>query len=440
MKLKNFTAITLALLSISVKLNAQSPAREFVPFTQFLARTKAMDSSHMRMQSSRVRDSRSFDAMRKHVLSMYEGVHVSHSFVQGASHVDCVPIAEQPTIRQLGLKAIEEAPPESMLATHKAEEDKSAGLSSSPTFPEDSVQGMDEFGNQAFCEAASIPMRRIEMEELMQFPTLEDFFRKKPAGSLTAEEAPATAGATHKYSIFRQYVDNAGANSSINLWSPYVNTSVGQIFSLFQQWYVGGSGAALQTAEVGWQNYPAKYGDQRSRLFIYYTADNYVHTGCYNHDCAAFVQTSNTATLGGAFTNYSVYGGTQYDFSAQFYLYNGNWWLAIQGTWIGYYPGSLYRGGQLSRFAQRIDFGTETVGTTTWPGAGSGAWSTAGWSRAAYQRNLYYIRTTGGTVWDSLSPIDPSPACYNTSGPYYSSSAGWGIYFYAGGPGGSGCQ
>ena len=144
--------------------------------------------------------------------------------------------------------------------------------------------------------------------------------------------------------------------------------------------------------------------------------------------------------MGGGFATYSTAGGTQYDYVFQFRLYNGNWWLAVQGNWVGYYPGSLYNGGQLTRFAQRIDYGVETVGTTNWPGAGSGYWGTAGWDYAAYQRNIYYFNLSSTTVWASLTPVQPSPACYNTAGPYYSSTAGWGVYFYAGGPGGANCQ
>ena len=76
--------------------------------------------------------------------------------------------------------------------------------------------------------------------------------------------------------------------------------------------------------------YPALYRWCRnSRLFIYYTADNYSTTGCYNLSCGAFVQVNNSWYFGGGFSNYSTYGGAQYDFSAEYYLYNGNWWLAL---------------------------------------------------------------------------------------------------------------
>ena len=89
--------------------------------------------------------------------------------------------------------------------------------------------------------------------------------------------------------------------------------------------------------------------------------------------------------------------------------------------------------------AQLIEYGTESVGSTWYPPEGSGNWASSGWSYAAYQRNLFYINLSATTVWDSLTPAMPSPGCYSISGPYFSSSSGWGIYFYEGGPGGTGC-
>jgi Neprosin len=122
-----------------------------------------------------------------------------------------------------------------------------------------------------------------------------------------------------------------------------------------------------------------------------------------------------------------------------FYLYEGNWWLAIQGNWIGYYPGSLYRGGQLAHYATEIQYGTEGVGSNVWPGEGSGNSASAGFGHAAYQRNVYYINLSNSGVPASLKAYEPSPNCYQISGPFYSTTPQWNHYFYEGGPGGPGC-
>ena len=426
--------ITAVLVMAAGALSAQERVREFEPFNRFMERTRFASSMDLRSPRSKVRGAAAFNEMHRHLLKTYGVVEVKHSFVREGSHFDCVPVNQQPAVRELALESIAEAPPQALQPNAGAAEMSARAVEELP---------VDEFGNAMGCEASTIPMRRIGLEEMTRFGSLHEFLSKKPevpAAADGTEIAPAVNAQAHKYAYMQQQVDNLGGNASLNIWTPYVDTARGEIFSLSQEWYVGGSGAATQTVEVGWQNYPGKYGSQSPVLFIYWTADNYSATGCYNLECGAFVQVSNAATIGASLGVSSVAAGAQYDVSARFYLYAGNWWLAINGNWIGYYPGTLFRGGQMTRFAQSIKFGTESVGTTTWPGEGSGYWSTAGWSDAAYQRNVFYADTTGTLQWANLTAVNPSPACYTASGPYWSTTSGWGVYFFAGGPGGAGCQ
>ena len=428
-------------------LHAQSSGHEFVPFKQFLEHTQTVKSYNLIRPGTSMQQVTAIEEMRQHILSRYEGIEVTHSFVLGSSHFDCVPTLQQPSAREFGLDRTASEPPQALLARPAADNDPAA---EGPTYPAslvDREKASDEFGNSTRCEADTIPMRRITVEDLAQFSTLREFFQKGPDGAGRALQPVSIATpaaqdlSSHRYSRMYQTVDNLGGNSNLNIWSPYVDMARGEEFTLSQEWYLGGSGDSLQTVEVGWQNYPRFNGDQNSRLFIYWTADNYNATGCYNLDCPAFVQTDSSVTLGADFgSSYSTLGGAQYDFSAQFLLYDGNWWLAIQGKWVGYYPGAIYRGGQLSKYAQQIQFGTESLGTTVWPGEGSGEWSTKGWSQSAYQRNLFYVNTDGKPTWDTLLQWNSSPKCYSVSGPFSSKSSGWDVFFYEGGPGGSGCQ
>src|SRR4029078_8932627 len=131
------------------------------------------------------------------------------------------------------------------------------------------------------------------------------------------------------------------------------------------------------------------YGTQNPVLFIYYTADGYQNTGCYNLSCGAFVQTNNTLHIGAGWSTYSTSGGSQYSVQLAYVLYNGNWWLRYGSTWVGYYPGKLWGNANLPHHAQEIDYGAETVGTsnnTSWPQMGSGRFASQGWQFAAYQR------------------------------------------------------
>ena len=47
---------------------------------------------------------------RRHLLKLYEGVQVSHSFFEAGHYVDCVPISQQPSLKGRGEQAAK-APP-----------------------------------------------------------------------------------------------------------------------------------------------------------------------------------------------------------------------------------------------------------------------------------------------------------------------------------------
>ncbi len=443
-------ALLIALVTLTGRLNAQSN-NEFVPFDRFVEDTRTVRSNQMFRADSRVREASTLEEMRGHVLRMYEGVHVTHSFVQDSAHFDCIPVEQQPTARLFGLDSIAQEPPQSILMGYAAGNDDAAEGPTNQASQANPVSAADEFGNSTTCEEHTIPMRRITMTEMAGFSSLREFFQKgstEPRRGVDGEFiAPSSPSDGHKYSIMYQNVNNLGGGSSLNLWDPSVQTSRGEVMSLSQQWYTAGTGASTQTAEVGWQVMPGYWGTTKAVLFIYWTARDYDQVkypgsqggGCYNMKCAGFVQTSAAYTLGAAFTTYSTPGGAQRDFSAEYHLYNGNWWLAINGTFIGYFPGSIYQGGQLSKNAQSIQFGTESVGSPIWPQEGSGYWATSGFGYAAYQRNVFYHDMSGNAIQPTLKPYTPSPACYSISGPFKSNSTGWNVYFYEGGPGGPGC-
>lgn len=415
-----------------------------VPFQQFLEEVRvARPEAFEKAQGTQVQDKLEFGKMRQHILSLYEGVDVEHSFLLDGQVFDCVPVAQQPSVRQLGLdKAELEAPPPALADADQNPPERGLERATSPL-----TQGLqDAFGNAVSCAEGTIPLRRVTLKEMTRFRTLEQFFHKVPdEEGLSDDDAPKAPVATHKYAHAYQVVKNYGGNSWLSLWSPAVNTTLGQIFSLAQHWYVGGSGKSTQTVEGGWQAYPGKYGTSKSVLFIYWTADNYTNTGCYNLDCAGFVQTNSNWALGGTWTSYSTRGGAQFSFQMQWKLNAGRWWLYLQGAGsyeaVGYYPVSIYRGGRLAHYADKVDYGGETVGTTRWPPMGSGAFAIAGPGQAAYQSHIFYIKTLTATegVWTSLKVVQASPACYRLIFAPASSTNTDGSYFYFGGPGGGSC-
>jgi len=412
-------------------VSAQSGPAEFVPFRNFIDQTATANAdNYLGQPASKVKDAAAFEEMRQHILNMYQGVDVNHSFVLDSAHYDCVPTMQQPAVRKYGIKKLA-SPPDSVPA--KAS-DSNIDLTSSL----DHENQFDAFGNSTHCEDDTIPMRRITLETMTRFQTLQQFFQKSPAEQAPQQEGKLGPGAAHKYSYAYQWVNNLGGNSNLNIWSPYVNTSLGEVFSLSQEWYVGGSGSGTQTEEVGWVVYPAMFGDEYSHFFIFSTPDDY-NTGCWNNSCGDFVQTKDAGLLGARFNpTSSTLGRQQIEFSSEYQLYKGNWWVSYNGTFFGYYPGSMYKGGQNTKHAQLIEYGTEGVGTTVWPPEGSGDWPSKGWEYAAYQRDIFYINTAGKGVWASLTPDIPSPNCYSIGGPF-SGSGDWTVYFYEGGPGGKNC-
>ena len=440
MQHRRYRILSAAAAFFALTASSTLHAQQFVKFSDFLQSTKTIDANAvLALPTTKAVDTPSIEEMRQHVLALYDGVDVTHSYVVGSETIDCIPIMQQPAVRMLGLTSIADAP--SAPAGAPGEVSPSATLPSQ--LPEGKTE--DAFGNSLGCQSGTIPMARVTLEQIAHFPTLHDFFTKGPekAGQAKDPNVVPPATAAHKYVFYYQSVNNHGDEADINLWRPYVYTDLSDTFSLAQSWTKGGSGASTQTAEVGWQNYPGLYGTEDSVPFIYYTADDYDKTGCYNLTCGKFVQVSKIITFGAPFsaTSYSVHNDTtQYYLPFQYKFANGNWYLFYNGTEVGYYPGAVYNKGQLTKYSTLLEFGSESVGTTIWPAEGSGLFGAAyGYDQAAWQRLLFYINTSNVSVWDSLTYDAPSPACYTGSAPHFSTTAGWGVYFYFGGPGGAGC-
>jgi hypothetical protein len=124
-----------------------------------------------------------------------------------------------------------------------------------------------------------------------------------------------------------------------------------------------------------------------------------------------------------------------------FFLYESNWWLFLGGrsvqAAVGYYPSSIYKGGQMSKNATDLDYGGETEATNDWPQMGSGAFADTSWQHAAFDFDIYYLPNTSIGLPVALNANQPTPKCYTIS--ILSGPEPWNEYFYFGGPGGKGC-
>jgi len=143
------------LISLLIALSTGS-ATDPIPFESFIQSViHATATDFLGHSGFKVDDAASFEEMRQHILSMYSGVHVNHSYVLDGQTFDCVPIDQQPSVRTRGSKKI--APP--------------------PTSQQNAVRSASS------CEEHTIPMRRITLQQLASFRTLKESFRKSPTGN-----------------------------------------------------------------------------------------------------------------------------------------------------------------------------------------------------------------------------------------------------------------
>ncbi len=417
---------------------AQSPSGplgivEHARFVDALA--SATYQGHRATPDVRVADETEFERMRAYALSLHRDLDVAHSFVDSTGQVfDCVPLDQQPSRR--GQSGPIPVPP-----------DLGSVLDGGPVarpIPAPPVHRTlhDRHGNVAECPPGHVPIRRITLDEIARFRTLEAFRSKAPRRSRLDDPSVPVADLSknHRYAYTHQLVANLGGHNFLNVWSPTVGDK--QIFSLAQHWYSAGSGAAHQTLEVGWQVYPQKYGHAQPVLFIFFTNDNYNQSQVYNLEGPGFVQTVGAWRIGGALSPVSS-GAAQYELEVAVYLHDGNWWLYLGGTSaanaVGYYPTSIYNGGVMATSAAEITYGGETVceAAGTWPPMGSGEPAENGWQHAAYQRDVFYFPTDGGARYATLTGETPSPACYTQV--VGTARPPWNTYFFFGGSGGGDC-
>jgi hypothetical protein len=420
-----------------------TPDNKIMSFSEFINSLQSAKHEHfLAREEVGISDETEFTRMKSYLVQHYEGVEALNSFVdENGSIFDCVPIEKQPSVRRNG-QSVAKPPDFPVKETKNAlDEHRYSTAVSSPL----NANLKDRFGNALNCPPNTVPIRRITLDDMTRFGSLENFFQK---GGVRPYRTPNTMRSIiaevpmkyfHHHAIAEQQVDNLGGHSSLNVWTPPIDEQLGQVFSLSQQWYVG-LGPPLQTFEVGWQVYPNLYNGLNPVLFVGYTADAY-RNFCYNQSCTSFVVTGNKSLLGGAIVPSSIQGGIQKSLEVSVLLHQGNWWVYVGGfevsNILGYLPTSAYAGGPMASCANKIQYGGETCVAnreTNYPNMGSGLFANAGWQNAAYQKDIYYISLNGQTTDPSLTTLVNSQ-CY-TSIVARSDDPNWADTVWFGGPGG----
>jgi hypothetical protein len=300
----------------------------------------------------------------------------------------------------------------------------------------------------------TVPVLRKKLDSLGYTKSLKKYLSKTRGHRImrlrnAAFPAPEEDG-SHRYGSSGQSILCFGGEGQLSCFDPYTESS--DDFSLIQIGLSNSDLGFLQTVEAGWQEMQDLTGDWVPHLFTYYTTNGYSddgdNKGGYNRDVDGWVQYDGTIFPGTTFTPYSARGGAQFKITIKYQLYEGNWWFACQGRWIGYYPASLFMGNQsvfstLGDHADHIGFWGEVfdsddVSGRTSTDMGSGYFPDAGWTWSAYMHNLLVQTDRAGATmvdYDGSGEIyESDPDMYGIEG-HFKSGSNWGSYVYVGGPG-----
>ncbi|OWM85310.1 hypothetical protein CDL15_Pgr028097 [Punica granatum] len=153
------------------------------------------------------------------------------------------------------------------------------------------------------CPKGTVPIVRATKEDLL----MAKYIPRHPGSHMETEYSPNSDDIPGQHSaMFEFRRPTRGAKASISNWNPAVSS---EQFSLAKISVVAASGADLNNVQAGWMSYDSLYPDS-TRLFIYWTADGYQKTGCYNLLCPGFIQVSSTLPIGSPVQS-SQYGGAQ---------------------------------------------------------------------------------------------------------------------------------
>jgi hypothetical protein len=387
---------------------------QLIPFADFIKQTSCASVGSFQRAGSRA-DSAEFERMRSHILRLYDGLRVAHSYrTPNGVLFDCVPIDQQPGLRREGggfhkLAALPDIPPLPRL------NGQSSARRCGPLRAQERPDPEHVHVTRCECPDGTIPMRRSTLEEMTRFATVEHFLQRGKFRTMSGT-------GIYRHAIVEQNIVNFGAEATLNVWNP--STPDGT-HSISQLWILGIAGSVTQTVEVGWtvDRLVSNTSGTNSTLFIFWNPGVGGSGGSYNLEGGAFTQVYHAVQFGADFPSYSQPGGPQAEWTVGYIRdpSNGNWvmysWNGNAVQPIGYYLQSLYGGGPLASSGTVVQFGGEVK--TASPSSmhsgqmGSGEFASAGPGRAAYQTQLAYCDNNQNLVWCDLFPPTPeAPSCY----------------------------
>jgi hypothetical protein len=305
--------------------------------------------------------------------------------------------------------------------------------------------------------AGTVPILRPDISRLTRRVSLDEFLTKRGGAIVNKKRRNAQPTDPDPAGYFHNTDSQDGTfygwDGILSIWDPKINTPEGDgsDHSILQVWLQNYDKPHLQSVEGGWTVDESLNGDDKPHIFTYYTVNGYTqdgdNKGGYNRVNDGWKQHSSSVFPGIRVGPISAFGGTQWDISMKFKLHKQesgkvNWWVAVQGKWIGYYPASLFDGG-LGHHVDWIGVGGEVYSGLGNPEhtkdqMGSGHKAADGWRKAAFLRNLRNQTDMSGAMVNNNGTATSNVATPGGADPYtiqmhMNSGGSWKSYFYVGG-------
>ncbi|XP_019184770.1 PREDICTED: uncharacterized protein LOC109179734 [Ipomoea nil] len=204
------------------------------------------------------------------------------------------------------------------------------------------------------CPRGTVPIRRKNGVEIRKKPTI---FRRDKGSD--GDEKLSVLHQNHSLAILLTYgYRYLGAKGDFRVHTPHVEADDEYSTSRVAL-SDGGPSSDYEEIQSGWAVNPSVYGDRQTRIFTYWTVDASKNTGCFDHTCPGFVQTSHEIALGAAIYPISSPTGLPYEISIYIHQdpYTRNWWVQYGEKNIGYWPPELFV--SLKYHAKTVEWGGE---------------------------------------------------------------------------------
>ncbi|KAI3986882.1 hypothetical protein MKX01_014583 [Papaver californicum] len=305
-----------------------------------------------------------------------------------------------------------------MVPSSVPKETTSEDISSSSIFRGSNID--NGFQNER-CLSGTVPIRMTKKEELVNAQYL--LKKRNPINTNNYTLSPMNQ---HFISLeeFGERKTYLGGASNISAHALAVDSNQ---FSTAQIWIQNGPTEQINSIEFGWMAYPTLFGDDRSRIFGYWTV--------------TLIFINGDIHFGTLLKPLSVYGEESYHFPAKVYRdpQTGNRWLSTTQT-IGYWPKELFK--HLASNASIIRYGgiAGAKSKTPFPSMGNGyLLELQDWLKTGFIANMKYVDEKGQLVDINSIGVqikhDTSLDCYNI---LFAGNLGyeWEMTMAFGGPGG----